>query len=358
MRARLAVGAVASTVAAGAVTGAVMHREVTLAVDGEQTTVSTMAFSVEGVLKENGVEPVGGDLVSAPLASSLSDDQTITVDRLKQVKLVVDGKPEVVTTNASDVRQVLAEQGLSTSKVDDPLDAPLPVDGADLDVTLPKRVVLHDGGDVSRPTIAAKTVGDLLAEAGDPLESTDTVVPAATTPVAKDMVIKVTRVRTEEVTVDEAVKSPEIEKKDPKLINGKREVIEKGTPGKSKVTYKVTKRNGKVVKKEKVSEQVLTKPTASTVRVGTKPGAPDVPFGVWDRLAQCESTGNWAINSGNGFYGGIQFDQNTWDRWGGQEYAPRADLATREEQIAIAKKTQAAQGWGAWPSCTSQLGIG
>ena len=78
---------------------------------------------------------------------------------------------------------------------------------------------------------------------------------------------------------------------------------------------------------------------------------------VWDDVAQCESGGNWSINTGNGFYGGVQFDQNTWERWGGLEYAPRADLATREEQIAIAKKTQAVQGWGAWPSCSSKLGL-
>ncbi|MCF8570313.1 transglycosylase family protein [Gordonia sp. HY002] len=357
VRARVAVAAVASTVAAGAVTGAVMHREVTLAVDGEQTNVSTMAFSVEDVLRDNGIDPSSGDLVSAPLSSSLSDGQTIAVDRLKEVTLLVDGKPETVTTNASNVRQVLAEQGLAAGAVDDALDAPLPVEGADLDVTLPKRVVLRDGSDVSRPTIAAKTVGELLDAAGDPLSPTDKVVPAADTTVHKDMVIKVTRIKTEEVTVDEVVKSPEIEKKDPEMTTGKREVVKKGKPGKAKVTYKITTRNGKVVKKTKLSEDVLEKPTPSTVTVGTKPGAPHVPHGVWDRLAQCESTGNWAINSGNGFYGGIQFDQNTWDRWGGQEYAPRADLATREEQIAIAKKTQAAQGWGAWPSCTSQLGM-
>ncbi|WOC11497.1 Resuscitation-promoting factor Rpf2 [Gordonia sp. MP11Mi] len=357
MRARLAVAAVASTVAAGAITGAVMHREVTLAVDGEETTVQTMALSVEDVLNDNGVEPVSGDLISAPLSSSLSDNQKIIVDRLKQVTLLIDGKPETVTTNASNVREVLAEQGLSASAVEGNLDSPLPVEGGDLDVILPKRVVLRDGTDVSRPTIAAKTVADLLDASGNPLSPTDKVVPAAGTPVSKDMVIKVTRIRTEEVTVDEDVKSPEIEKKDPELITGKREVTEKGKPGKAKVTYKVTTRNGKVINKVKLTEQVLQKPTPSTVRVGTKPGAPHVPFGVWDRLAQCESTGNWAVNSGNGFYGGIQFDQNTWDRWGGQEYAPRADLATREEQIAVAKKTQAAQGWGAWPSCTSQLGM-
>ena len=76
----------------------------------------------------------------------------------------------------------------------------------------------------------------------------------------------------------------------------------------------------------------------------------------WDAVATCESGGNWAINTGNGFYGGVQFDQSTWERHGGLRYAPRADLATREEQIAIASVTQKSQGWGAWPACTSRLG--
>ena len=61
---------------------------------------------------------------------------------------------------------------------------------------------------------------------------------------------------------------------------------------------------------------------------------------TWDALAACEAGGNWAINTGNGFYGGVQFDQNTWERHGGLRYAPRADLATREEQLAIAEVTR------------------
>lgn len=78
---------------------------------------------------------------------------------------------------------------------------------------------------------------------------------------------------------------------------------------------------------------------------------------VWDRLAMCESTGNWSINTGNGFYGGLQFTDSTWRAFGGGQYAPYAHLATRAQQIEIAKKTQAAQGWGAWPACTAKLGI-
>jgi LysM repeat protein len=80
---------------------------------------------------------------------------------------------------------------------------------------------------------------------------------------------------------------------------------------------------------------------------GTASAAPD---STWDAVAKCESTNNWSINTGNGYYGGLQFSQSTWNAYGGQEYASRADLATKEQQIAIAEKTLAGQGWGAW-SC-------
>src|SRR5699024_4492984 len=90
----------------------------------------------------------------------------------------------------------------------------------------------------------------------------------------------------------------------------------------------------------------------------TGASAPTAPSGsVWDRIAQCESGGNWSINTGNGYYGGLQFSASTWKAFGGGKYASTADKATRAQQIDIAKKVQAAQGWGAWPSCTSQLGI-
>lgn len=78
---------------------------------------------------------------------------------------------------------------------------------------------------------------------------------------------------------------------------------------------------------------------------------------TWDQLAQCESGGNWHINTGNGFYGGLQFTNSTWDAFGGDKYAPRADQASRAEQISVAEKVLDAQGWGAWPSCSSQLGL-
>lgn len=85
---------------------------------------------------------------------------------------------------------------------------------------------------------------------------------------------------------------------------------------------------------------------------GTAANAAD--GGTWDALAECESSGNWATNTGNGFSGGLQFTPSTWAAFGGTG-AP--ENATREQQIAVAENVQAGQGWGAWPSCAAQLGL-
>ncbi|MDM7991180.1 transglycosylase family protein [Arthrobacter sp. zg-Y877] len=77
----------------------------------------------------------------------------------------------------------------------------------------------------------------------------------------------------------------------------------------------------------------------------------------WDALAQCESSGNWGINNGNGFSGGLQFTPSTWAGFGGTEYAANAADATREQQIAVAERVLAEQGPGAWPACTAKLGM-
>jgi len=88
------------------------------------------------------------------------------------------------------------------------------------------------------------------------------------------------------------------------------------------------------------------------------PPPPPAPAGnVWDALAQCESGGNWASNTGNGYYGGLQFSQSTWDSNGGGQFAPRADLASREQQIVIGERVRASQGWSAWPVCSRELGL-
>ncbi|WP_051943331.1 LysM peptidoglycan-binding domain-containing protein [Streptacidiphilus rugosus] len=87
---------------------------------------------------------------------------------------------------------------------------------------------------------------------------------------------------------------------------------------------------------------------AASDRVGTS---------VWDRLAMCESSGRWHVNTGNGYYGGVQISLETWKETGGRRYASRPDLASKAQQIVIAEKILAWQGWDAWPSCSRDLGL-
>jgi resuscitation-promoting factor RpfA len=92
--------------------------------------------------------------------------------------------------------------------------------------------------------------------------------------------------------------------------------------------------------------------------VGAGASAPAAAAGtVWDRVAKCESGGNWKINTGNGFYGGLQFSSRTWAGFGGKKYASKAHKATKAEQVAIARRVLAAQGPGAWPTCSRKAGL-
>jgi len=97
---------------------------------------------------------------------------------------------------------------------------------------------------------------------------------------------------------------------------------------------------------------------SATFVTGVALGAPANASGsVWDAVAACESGGNWAINTGNGYQGGLQFSSSTWSSAGGTRYAPRADLASKAEQIATAQRVLASQGPGAWPTCGKRAGL-
>jgi resuscitation-promoting factor RpfA len=95
----------------------------------------------------------------------------------------------------------------------------------------------------------------------------------------------------------------------------------------------------------------------ATAALATAPGAAAHPRSVWDGVAACESGGNWHINTGNGYYGGLQFAEQTWLAEGGRKYASRADLASRVEQIQVARRVLAAQGPYAWPVCGPRAGL-
>jgi hypothetical protein len=101
---------------------------------------------------------------------------------------------------------------------------------------------------------------------------------------------------------------------------------------------------------------VAAAPAAAAPAAAAPAAAPVSSSGgtVWDQLAQCESSGNWAINTGNGYYGGLQFSQSSWEGAGGSGNPANA---SREEQIRVAENLKAQQGWGAWPACSRKLGL-
>lgn len=94
--------------------------------------------------------------------------------------------------------------------------------------------------------------------------------------------------------------------------------------------------------------------TLATLGVGTADAA---SVSVWDRVAKCESSGNWKIDTGNGYSGGLQIKHSTWRGNGGSAYAPIAAGATKSQQIAVAQKILSKQGWRAWPVCSRKAGM-
>ncbi|QCQ90101.1 resuscitation-promoting factor [Rhodococcus sp. SGAir0479] len=338
------------------------HKTVTLDVDGETISLSTLRSDVGSVLDSAGY-PIGEHDAVAPSAdATLDDGDTVVLRRAREIVLTVDGERRTVWSTALTVDDAVRQLSLAgDAYVSASRGQRIPLEGIEFDVVNAKTVKVSDGGAPARETrAAAPTVGEFLAATNATLEQADSVEPAPETPLTDGLEIVVTRNRTETRTETHPIPAPEQRVDDPELEQDKTTVEKPGAAGERTVTVSVTTINGVETHREELSAAVVRDASPSVVRVGTKPkaSAPSVANGsVWDSLVQCEATGNWAINSGNGFYGGLQFTQSTWAAYGGTQYAARADLASREQQIAVAEKVQAAQGWGAWPSCTSKLGL-
>ncbi|ETB51213.1 resuscitation-promoting factor rpfB, partial [Mycobacterium avium 10-5560] len=198
-----------------------------------------------------------------------------------------------------------------------------------------------------------------LSAAGAPLAESDQVAPPASAPIVDGMEIQVTRNRIQQVTERMPLPPNARRIEDPDMNMSRQVVEDPGSPGTQDVTFSVATVNGVETGRLPIANTVITPARESVVRVGTKPGTEVPPISdgsIWDAIAGCEAGGNWAINTGNGYYGGVQFDQGTWERNGGLRFAPRADLATREEQITVAEVTRERQGWGAWPVCSGRAG--
>ena len=363
---RMATGSMLATLLVGGGLAVVNKKDVTIDVNGQQMDLVTMSNSVEGALKQAGIKIGPDDLIVPAPSERLTRTESIKVRSAKSVAVVVDGQEKTIKSTALTVDELVSEIGSEIGGVNEGdllskgRDTVIPADGMKLDITRPKVVSINDGGDVTYTQMAASNVGDLLRRRNINLNPEDVVTPSITSPVKAGMDVRIDRVRTDQVRETVPFEAPANYKDDATAFEGDEVVEEAGTPGSKEVKRSIRVVNGKEESNTVISEKEVTPAKPATIKRGTKAksSAPSVANGsVWDSLAQCEAGGNWAINTGNGFSGGLQFTPSTWLAYGGGQYAPQAHLATREQQIAVASKVQAGQGWGAWPACTAKLGL-
>ncbi len=356
-------GAVVAALVGGTTAFTTFDNTVKLSVDGKTKTVHTFGDTVSAVLESEGLELSQHDKVSPSLASNVKDGSKVSVRYGRPLDLTVDGEQRTVWVTARSVDDALAEVGITHEGAELSVSRSTFIGrkGLDLVVATPKDITLVDGGTPRPVTTTAITVEELLAELGVTLDADDVAEPAGTTRIASGATVNVRRLETRQVTVEVAIDHGRTEQQNAELFAGESDVITDGVNGSKTQTVVITVENGVEVARQVIGEQVTREPVTEVVSVGTKPrpAAPPVSDGsVWDRLAQCESGGNWAINTGNGYYGGLQFSAGTWRSQGGTQYAPLPHQATREQQIAVATKLRdASGGYGAWPGCARSLGL-
>ncbi len=357
----------ASAVVVAAVGGttvgyAALSKDVTLSLDGRTTQVSAIGDTVGDVLAAEGIEITDKDLVAPAMDESVTDGSAIAVQFGRPLELSVDGDEATYWVNSTNVASALGEIGrrfdgadLSASR-----SASIGRSGLQLEVVTPKVVSIKVGArELKKRQVAALTVADVLDSMGVEVDGRDKVKPSLDTEIADgdDIVVTDIRIATRKVA-REVVEAPVVEREDPSMFEGDEQVVRAGRDGVRDVTYRLRFVNGELVARKVVRADVRVKPVAQVVMVGTKE-QPTSNFAdggtVWDSLAKCESGGNWAINTGNGYYGGLQFNLGTWRAYGGTGYPHQA---SRETQIAVATRLRdATGGYGSWPGCAAKLGL-
>ncbi|HLN79032.1 MAG TPA: ubiquitin-like domain-containing protein [Nocardioidaceae bacterium] len=351
------VAAVLTAVVGTTVGYAAMNKTVTLSVDGEADQVHTLGGTVGDVLKSEGIDIGKRDVVAPALDTKVNDGTRIAVRYARQLQVTVDGKERDYWVTASDVSSALEQLGLRYNGADLSVSrsADVPREGLDLDVVTPKTIKLTNGAHKARTvTVPALTVSEALDKLHIDLGRNDEVKPGNGATLKDGDKVVVTRVRLLTKKAIEDVGYSTVEKSDSSMLEGNRKVVREGRAGSRSVVYRLRYENGKLVDKKALRSKVLSQPRNAIVRVGTKSApAPAANYAsgdsVWDKIAQCESGGNWAANTGNGYYGGLQFNLETWHAYGGTGY-PNEN--SREAQIAVAERVRDANGgYSAWPVC-------
>jgi uncharacterized protein YabE (DUF348 family) len=332
-----------------------------LTVDGQTREIRTFDGTVEDILATEGLAITERDLVAPGLDETPEPGSRISVQFARPVELTVDGQTETHWVTETDVSSALAAIGTpySRSALSLSRGASIGRDGLALTVVTPKELVVRIAGEkAKRTTLTALTVRDALIALGVKLDRHDRTTPDRDAVLANGDRIVFTDVRVVKRKIkNEAVPFATVSTPDNSMLQGQSAVDRAGVAGARHVTYRVVFVNGKVARRVVLHQRVLRDPVPAQIRVGTQVPAPNFAGGssVWDRLAACESGGNWAINTGNGYYGGLQFSLSTWRAYGGTGYPHQHSRTT---QIAVATRLRDANGgYGAWPGCAAKLGL-
>jgi uncharacterized protein YabE (DUF348 family) len=350
-----------------------LGRELQLTVDGEPQTYWTTARTVDDALAELGRNPDDYELSADRSREIPLDGFALTADTLHTLSLSDRGTPSEIVSAAKTVGELLDDQGVTlgvNDRVTPVVGTPITADTTITIVTLPT-ITVTDGANPSAPYVSdSATVGDLLAAQGVTLNPDDQITPAVDTPLSEGLQVLISRIVKQQVTVSEPIAQPDDKTvKSSKMDTGTSQVTQQGQPGAADVVYEVVTTNGVETGRTEISRTVTVEALPTITTVGTRNPAPTPPpatgtdepgtttepptsggsSGVnWDGIAKCESGGNWSINTGNGYYGGLQFNKSTWLAYGGGNYAPTANLATKSEQIAVAETLYAARGLQPW----------
>ncbi|HEX6234469.1 MAG TPA: ubiquitin-like domain-containing protein [Jiangellaceae bacterium] len=343
------------------------NHTVQLSIDGRTETVQTFADTVGGVLEDQGIELTARDLVAPSPESAVEDGLEISVRYARPVSVEIDGVEREFWTTALSVEEALADLGIRAAGAEVSVSRSLGIGrrGLDFEVRTPKDITLVADGEERELTTTALTVREALRDLNIELGDRDLIEPAAEERIANGLRLVVKRVTVEKKTVTVEVEYETKRKTDDSMYEDQSKVERKGKNGALERTIEVILIDGKKSDEKVLSEDLVTEPVDKIVVVGTKKrpsepsssSEPNYASGstVWDRLAQCESGGNWSINTGNGYYGGLQFSLQTWRAYGGSGY-PHEN--SREEQIRIATKVRDARGhYGDWPACAAKLGL-
>ncbi len=344
-------------IAGGVVSLSNYDQRVTLDIDGVVMDVRTTANTVGELLDDHGVDVSDQDRLSTPIGSVLDSGAQIQVRTAKPVTLAVDGTVSQNTVYAARVDEALNELKVTPKPgaiVSAGTNDLITNQGFSLVVSNPKKVTVKADGKKRTLVTAEPTVAAVFDELGLTLGELDEAKPGLGSYVKPGQALKLTRIKHVTRTETLQVKFDVNVTKDAAMFEDQKTIVKAGRLGEDKAKVKLILADGKVRERVVVSRTSIRPPIDQVVRQGTKENPDNVDGGVWDRLAKCESGGNWKINTGNGYYGGLQFSAGTWRAMGGTGLPHQHSKA---EQIKRGKILQARSGWGQWPSCTRKLGL-